>query len=68
MQRWSLISDSAHTYACPIEKVDEAYKVFEAIEEYWEPGADTDNLVLPEEPDYVIRIDGTFTFSDPQVS
>ena len=60
--RYCLVSDGDHTYACPVDMSE----VFKAELELSE---DTDDWEPFEEiiREHCIRIDGSFTFTDPQV-
>lgn len=67
--RYALVSDNdGHQYACPVELVDDFHAAVEACDAYWGPNADYASKA-PDDPgdlDGVVRIDGTFTFTDPR--
>jgi hypothetical protein len=62
--RWTIIHGDGRQYLCPAERYDEARRMLDRLDEYWE--RHERGAPIPPEPDFLIRFEGErLTFTDP---
>lgn len=61
-QKFCLFQDNdGHWYMCQFERKDEAMKIIESIENYWEEGDFESEC--PQKPEWIQEIDGPYRLS-----